>query len=174
MNGVVMRNSGFVFAAVPLLASNAIAKPAPPAKLLAPSGKWAVEYAKEMCVLNRAFGSGTDDIFALLRKSGRMILAADRRKPGNDVSLARRSLCRARRTLTFHRTNRGAEQQLGNTRAPGAWVPRPRLPATQAAIHGGESDPLQRRRRSPIRTNDGVKRFLALGLTPPMPHRQAA
>jgi len=27
---------------------------------------------------------------------------------------------------------------------------------------------------NPIRTNDGVKRFLALGLTPPMPHRQAA
>jgi transposase len=27
---------------------------------------------------------------------------------------------------------------------------------------------------NPIRTNDGVRRFLALGLTPPMPHRQAA
>ena len=27
---------------------------------------------------------------------------------------------------------------------------------------------------NPIRTNDGVKRFLALGLTPPMPRRQAA
>lgn len=27
---------------------------------------------------------------------------------------------------------------------------------------------------NPIRTNDGLKRFLALGLTPPMPRRQAA
>jgi hypothetical protein len=27
---------------------------------------------------------------------------------------------------------------------------------------------------NPIRTNDGVKRFLALGITPPMPSRQAA
>lgn len=62
-----MRYSGFGAVAVLLLASNAPAKPTPAAKLLVPSGKWAVEYAKEMCVLNRKFGSGADEMLLAIK-----------------------------------------------------------------------------------------------------------
>ena len=44
------------------------AKPTPPpATLLAPSGKWTIEYAKDMCVLTRAFGTGSDAILFALK-----------------------------------------------------------------------------------------------------------
>ena len=62
-----MRYTGFGAVAVLLLASNAPAKPTPAAKLLVPSGKWAVEYAKEMCVLNRKFGSGADEMLLAIK-----------------------------------------------------------------------------------------------------------
>lgn len=62
-----MRVSEFAVAAALLLTSSASAKPAPPAKLLTPSGKWAVEYAKDMCVLNRTFGSGSDEILLAIK-----------------------------------------------------------------------------------------------------------
>ena len=50
-----------------LLAGNALAKPVPPAKLLTPSGKWAIEYAKDMCALNRKFGSGADEVLLAIK-----------------------------------------------------------------------------------------------------------
>ena len=62
-----MRYSGLGAVAVLILASNAPAKPTPAAKLLVPSGKWAVEYAKEMCVLNRKFGSGADEMLLAIK-----------------------------------------------------------------------------------------------------------
>lgn len=62
-----MRVSGFAVAAVLLPASISAAKPAPPAKLLTPSGKWAVEYARDMCVLNRKFGSGADEVLLAIK-----------------------------------------------------------------------------------------------------------
>ena len=62
-----MRYSGLGAVAVLILASNAPAKPTPAAKLLTPSGKWAVEYAKEMCVLNRKFGSGADEMLLAIK-----------------------------------------------------------------------------------------------------------
>lgn len=56
-----MRIPGFLgVVALVLLAGNAAAGPAPLPKLLTPSGKWAVEYGKDMCALNRAFGTGAD------------------------------------------------------------------------------------------------------------------
>ncbi|MCY7280077.1 MAG: energy transducer TonB [Sphingomonas bacterium] len=62
-----MRMSGYAAIAALLLASGAAAKLAPPAKLLTPSGKWAVEYAKEMCVLNRKFGRGADEMLLAIK-----------------------------------------------------------------------------------------------------------
>lgn len=62
-----MHISEFAVAAALLLTSSASAKPASPAKLLTPSGKWAVEYAKDMCVLNRSFGSGSDEILLAIK-----------------------------------------------------------------------------------------------------------
>ena len=62
-----MRSSGFALTGALLLATNASAKPAPPAKMLSPSGKWAVEYAKDMCVLNRKFGGGADEMVLAIK-----------------------------------------------------------------------------------------------------------
>src|SRR5690606_33776488 len=53
---------------------------------------------------------------------------------------------RPRRAPPGNRSTRIPEQQLGDPCATRARIPEPRLPATQAAIHGGQSDPLQRRR----------------------------
>ena len=50
-----------------LLASNALARPVPPPKLLTPSGKWAIEYAMDMCALNRKFGSGADEMLLAIK-----------------------------------------------------------------------------------------------------------
>lgn len=50
-----------------LLASNALAKPGPAPKLLTPSGKWAIEYAKDMCALNRKFGTGANEFLLAIK-----------------------------------------------------------------------------------------------------------
>lgn len=61
-----MRASGYAVIAALLLTGEALAKLASPAIPLTPSGKWAVEYAKDMCVLNRPFGTGADEmLFAI-------------------------------------------------------------------------------------------------------------
>lgn len=43
------------------------AKALPPPTLLTPSGKWAVEYAKDMCALNRSFGTGADQMVLAIK-----------------------------------------------------------------------------------------------------------
>jgi hypothetical protein len=45
-----------------------VAKGPPPAPTpIAPSGKWSIEYGKDMCVLSRTFGSGKDQLMFALK-----------------------------------------------------------------------------------------------------------